>query len=67
MYKIKYLPIAQRDLWDIAIYILDNLKSAKAATDFIDTFDKSILSRRYSVHGKYFPIHYKGIIFNLKG
>jgi len=47
MYKIKYLPIAQRDLWDIAIYILDNLKSAKAATDFIDTFDKSILSKRY--------------------
>jgi len=43
MYKIKYLPIAQKDLWDITVYILDNLKSPKAAMDFIDTLDKSIL------------------------
>jgi len=43
MYKIKYLPIAQKDLRDITVYILDNLKSPKAAMDFIDTLDKSIL------------------------
>ena len=43
MYKIKYLPIAQKDLWDITDYILDNLKSPKAAMDFIDALDKSIL------------------------
>ena len=43
MYKIKYLPIAQKDLQNITFYILDNLKSPKAATDFIDTLDKSIL------------------------
>ena len=43
MYRIKYLPIAQKDLWDITAYILDNLKAPKAAMDFIDTLDKSIL------------------------
>jgi len=46
MYKITYLPIAQKDLWDITVYILDNLKSPKAATVFIDTLDKSILRLR---------------------
>ena len=43
MYQIKYLPMAQKDLWDITVYILDNLKSPKAAMDFIDALDKSIL------------------------
>ena len=43
MYKIRYLPIAQKDLQDIVLYILENLKSPKAAMDFIDTLDKSIL------------------------
>lgn len=43
MYKIRYLPIAQKDLLDITVYILENLKSPKAAMDFIDTLDKSIL------------------------
>lgn len=43
MYKIAYLPVAQKDLLDIAVYIIDNLKSPKAAMDFIDTLDKSIL------------------------
>ena len=43
MYRIRYLPIAQKDLQDIVLYILDELKSSKAAMDFIDTFDKSIL------------------------
>jgi len=31
------------DLWDITVYVLDNLKSPKDAMDFIDTLDKSIL------------------------
>jgi toxin ParE1/3/4 len=43
MYKIRYLPIAQKDLQDIVLYILENLKSPKAAMDFIDTLDESIL------------------------
>jgi toxin ParE1/3/4 len=43
MYKIRYLPIAQKDLQDILIYILENLKSSKAAMDFINTLDESIL------------------------
>jgi toxin ParE1/3/4 len=43
MYKIRYLPIAQKDLQDTVSYILENLKSPKAAMDLIDTLDKSIL------------------------
>ncbi len=43
MHKIRYLPIAQKDLQDIVFYILENLKSSKAAIDFIDTLDESIL------------------------
>jgi len=43
IYKIRYLPTAQRDLQDIVLYFLDNLKSQKAAVDFIETLDKSIL------------------------
>ncbi len=43
MHRIRYLPIAQKDLQDIILYFLDNLKSPKAAMDFIQTFDKSIL------------------------
>ena len=43
MNKIRYLPIAQKDLQDIILYFLDNLKSPKAAMDFIETLDKSIL------------------------
>ena len=43
MNKIKYLPIAQKDLNYIILYFLDNLKSPKAAMDFIETLDKCIL------------------------
>jgi len=43
MYKIRYLPVVQKDLHDIILYFLDNLKSPKAAMDFIETLDKSIL------------------------
>jgi len=42
MYKIRYLPIAQKDLQDTVLYILENLKSPKAAVDFIKTLDESI-------------------------
>ena len=48
MNKIRYLPIAQKDLQDIISYFLDNLKSQKSAMDFIETLDKSILRlKRY--------------------
>ncbi len=43
MNKIRYLPIAQKDLQDIIFYFLDNLKSSKAAMDFIETLDNAIL------------------------
>ena len=43
MYKIRYLPIAQKDLQDIVLYILKNLKSPKTAMDFINTLDEYIL------------------------
>ncbi len=46
MYNIRYLSIAQRDLWDITAYILEDLKSPKDAMDFIDVLDKSILRLR---------------------
>jgi len=42
MYKPKYLPLAQKDLRDITSYIADNLKTPKAAMDFINTLDNSI-------------------------
>jgi len=47
IYKIRYLPIAQRDLQDIVLYILKNLKSPKSAIDFIETLDKSILRLKH--------------------
>lgn len=42
MYRLKYLPLAQKDLWNITGYIADNLEAPKAAMDFIDTLDNSI-------------------------
>jgi addiction module RelE/StbE family toxin len=42
MYKLKYLPLAQKDLRDITSYIADILKAPKAAMDLIDTLDNSI-------------------------
>ena len=35
MYKLKYLPLAQKD---ITSYIADNLKAPKAAMDLVDTY-----------------------------
>jgi toxin ParE1/3/4 len=42
MYKLKYLPLAQKDLRDITSYIADILKAPKAAMDLVDTLDNSI-------------------------
>ena len=42
MHKLKYLPLAQKDLVDIIDYIADNLKAPKAAMDLIDALDSSI-------------------------
>jgi len=43
MYKIRYLHIAQKDLQDIVLYFLYNLKSPQAAMNFIETFNESVL------------------------
>lgn len=42
MYKLKYLPLAQKDLIGIASYVADNLKAPKAAMDLIDALDCSM-------------------------
>lgn len=42
MHKLKYLPLALRDLGDITDYIANNLKAPKAAMDLIDALDNSI-------------------------
>jgi len=42
MYKLKYLPLAQKDLRDIINYIADNLKAPKAAMDLVSALERSI-------------------------
>lgn len=42
MYKLKYIPLAQKDLRDIIRYIADNLKAPKAAMDLVDALESSI-------------------------
>ena len=42
MYKLKYLPLAQKDLWDILSYIADILKAPKVALDLADALENSI-------------------------
>lgn len=42
MYKIRYLPLARKDLNDITFYIADRLKTPKAAMDLLDSLDESI-------------------------
>jgi len=42
MHKLKYLPLAQKDLRDIIDYIADTLKAPKAAIDLVDTIENSI-------------------------
>ena len=41
MYKLLYLPLAQKDLRNIMSYIADNLQAPKAAMDLLDALDKS--------------------------
>ena len=42
MHKLKYLPLAQRDLRYIIDYIAVTLKAPKAAMDLVDELDSSI-------------------------
>ena len=42
MYEIRYLPLARKDLTDIASYIADHLKAPKAAMDLLDALDEFI-------------------------
>ncbi|NLP33698.1 MAG: type II toxin-antitoxin system RelE/ParE family toxin [Clostridiales bacterium] len=58
MYKIKYLPLAQKDLVEITNYISDTLKAPKAAIDLVDALDSSIsrLSQFPYSHKVYQPI-----------
>ncbi|MBM7583132.1 plasmid stabilization system protein ParE [Caldicoprobacter guelmensis] len=42
MYEIRYLPLASKDLADIITYIVDELKSPKAAMDLINALDDAI-------------------------
>lgn len=41
-FKLKYLPLAHKDLTDITAYISDTLKNPKAAIDLVNAFDNSI-------------------------
>ncbi|KUO71149.1 MAG: plasmid stabilization protein [Desulfosporosinus sp. BRH_c37] len=42
MYKLKYLPLAQKDLKGIISYIADILKAPEAAMDLVEALDNSI-------------------------
>lgn len=42
MFKIKYLPLAKKDLMDITAYIAEDLKNPNAAIDLLDAIEKSI-------------------------
>jgi len=42
MYKLSYLPLANRDIADTISYIADGLLAQKAALDLLDALDKSI-------------------------
>ena len=43
MYDLRYLPIAQRDMEEIILYIADVLKAPKAALDLLDEFEHGFL------------------------
>lgn len=52
MYKIEYLPIAKKDMYDIIYYISNQLKNPTAAKKLAKKFldgEKSILSFPYGV------------------
>ena len=42
MYKLRYLPLAQKDLESITDYITDTLKAPQAALDFVDAVEKGL-------------------------
>ncbi len=42
MHKLKYLPLALKDLRNTTSYIVDVLKAPKAALDLVDALDTSI-------------------------
>jgi len=42
MYKLRYLPLARKDLREITGYITYKLKAPKAAMDLVDSIDDSI-------------------------
>ncbi len=46
MYRLKYLPLARKDLINITNYIANNLKAPKAAMDLINALDNSISQLR---------------------
>ena len=39
MYKVRYLPLAQKDLEDITDYVSDTLKAPQAAADLLDAVE----------------------------
>ena len=42
MFRIRYLPLARKDLTHIVDYITDHLKAPKSAIDLLDALDGSI-------------------------
>lgn len=42
MHKLKYLPLALKDLKDITDYITDTLKAPKAAMDLLNILDEAL-------------------------
>ena len=42
MYKLRYLPLARKDLNAITDYIAEHLKAPKAALDLLDAIDEAI-------------------------
>ena len=46
MYKLRYLPLAQKDLESITDYITDTLKAPQAALDFVDVVEKGLYRLR---------------------
>ena len=42
MFEIRYLPLAKKDLSNIALYIADHLKAPQAAIELVDALDSSI-------------------------
>ncbi len=42
MYKIRYLPLAKKDLFAITTYIAEHLKAPQAAMDLLEVLEKTI-------------------------